>query len=134
MVDVPNSCPNSKDIAVPIFGALNVKTPNVGPNTTTLDFSYAYATSTTMPEAMEQNIEQTMSLVLINQQNVPVVEPLQDVRIEGSQVDFSVGFPYQEYELNGLTIAAVVHGSGPFANASDVAMSTVFGPALIEIN
>lgn len=36
--------------------------------------------------------------------------------------------------MNGLTIAVLVRGSGPFSSADAVANSTVFGPAIIEIN
>ena len=73
-------------------------------------------------------------LVYTNQQNVPVVMPLQNVQSSGSAVTFSVDFPYEKYELNGLTIAAITSSAGPFANATEVASATVFGPGLIEID
>ena len=47
---------------------------------------------------------------------------------------FSANFPYDQFVMNGLTLANEVHGAGPFSSASAVANSTVYGPALIEIN
>jgi hypothetical protein len=35
--------------------------------------------------------------------------------------------------MNGLTIAAVTNGAGPFATADAVAQASIFGPGLIEI-
>jgi len=36
--------------------------------------------------------------------------------------------------LNGLTIAALTNSAGPFGSVDDVALATVAGPGLIEIN
>lgn len=47
---------------------------------------------------------------------------------------FSVDFPYGQLVMNGLTLANVVHGAGPFTLATAIANSTVYGLALIEIN
>jgi hypothetical protein len=72
--------------------------------------------------------------VYINQQNLPVVVPIQNAHTSGNEATFQAKFPYAENEMNGLTIAVVTQGSGPFASVDAVANATVFGPAIIEIN
>jgi hypothetical protein len=76
----------------------------------------------------------SLSLVLINQQNTPIVEPLKNVQVKGSVVSFTASFPFEENLLNSLTIAAVTIGKGPFASANDVANASLFAPGLIEVN
>ena len=127
---VPGSCPAGEvqGVALPIFGALNVLTSPVPAATTTIDFSFTVTDGKTAPPAGGA------SLVYINQQNVPVVETLQNVQDNNGVVTFSANFPYDQFEMNGLTLAAVVLGSGPFASAEAVAKATIFGPGLIEIN
>lgn len=66
------------------------------------------------------------SLVFMNQQNLPVVKPLTN--------DCQAEFPYDQFEMNGLTLAAVTPSAGPFANPDAVAAAALFGPALIEVN
>jgi hypothetical protein len=75
-----------------------------------------------------------LSVVYINQQNAPIVETLQNIHTQGDDVTFSANFPYRKNEMNGLTIAVLTSGSGPFTSADAVANATVFGPAIIEIN
>jgi len=70
----------------------------------------------------------------INQQNVPVSVPLQKPVLSGTVLNFEASFPGQTHFLNGLTIAAVTLGNGPFATPDDVAKATLFGPGLIDIN
>ena len=70
----------------------------------------------------------------INQQNLPIVEAISSPKAANGMVSFSASFPGATNEMNGLTIASVVKGSGPFSSADDVAKAAVFGPGLIEIN
>jgi hypothetical protein len=72
-------------------------------------------------------------LQLINQQNTPIGEPLQNVKVDGSVVSFQANFPFTENLLNDLTLAAITIGTN-FTSAEAVANSTLFGPALIEVN
>jgi hypothetical protein len=43
-------------------------------------------------------------------------------------------FPYTENLMNGLTITALVNGTGPFSGVDQVASATVAGPGLVSIN
>lgn len=128
---VPGSCPNSKIISLPIFAPLNVLTSaDVAIDTQKIQFM-ANAETTSWPSG-DSN---TLSVVYINQQNSPVVQKLENVKVEGTTVTFEAAFPFSEGTFgNGLTIAAVTKTSGPFASANDVAKDTLFGPGLIEIN
>lgn len=120
---VPGSC--TTQIAVPIFKPLVLQNTDIQATDQQLQFSYSTS-----------GVSNTngLSLVYINQQNLPIVQRLQNVHTSGSEVTFSANFPYQENLMNGLTIAVLARGSGPFPSADAVANATVFGPAIIEIN
>ena len=75
-----------------------------------------------------------LNLVYINQQNVPVVEKLQNPASSNGMTTFEALFPYDQFEMNGLTIAVLTNSAGPFADVDAVAAATVAGPALIEVN
>ncbi|KIW14505.1 hypothetical protein PV08_07289 [Exophiala spinifera] len=125
---VPGSCPNANTIALPIFGALTLETPKVQAQDQQLQFSFQ-ATGQYSQYASGQGL----SLVYINQQNVPVVLPIQGAQNNGGTVTFSANFPFSENLMFGLTIAAVTSNAGPFADVDAVAKATLFGPALIEV-
>jgi hypothetical protein len=126
---VPGSCPNSNTIDLPIFGVLNLLTSEVKPQDQSLQFSFSASGKYTQYTSTEG-----LSLVLINQQNVPVVEPITQAQVgKDGTVTFSANFPFNENKMHGLTIAVVAQGSS-FATIDDVAKATVFGPALIEVD
>ena len=136
---VPGSCPNVDQIKLNIFGSLSLLTNKVLPQDQNLQFSIdldslknAKLNSTV---SIGPDYDWTkISLVYISGQNTPIVEPLQNPQVAGNIVTFEVAFPYTANFLNGLTIAAVTLGSGPFASAQAVADATVFAPAFIEVN
>lgn len=122
---VPGTCGNLDAIKLPIFGALNVNTQNIQPQDQ--DLSFSFKCDGTSYDANDLHV------VYINQQNVPVVEPLKNVQTKDGEVSFQAAFPFEENLMFGLTIAAVTNSAGPFANADEVAAATLFGPGLIEI-
>lgn len=128
---VPGSCPNSDLINLPIFAPLNVLTsPDVAIDTQKIQF-VVNAETTNWPTGDST----TLSLVYINQQNTPVVQKIENIKVDGTTVTFEAAFPFNEGTFgNGLTIAAVTKTNGPFTSANDVAKETLFGPGLIEIN
>lgn len=75
-----------------------------------------------------------MRLTYLNGQNQPIVKGFENVKMEGDKVFFEAPFPYDDFLMNGLTIAAVTMGADEFADADKVAEATVFGPGLIEID
>lgn len=122
---VPGTCGNLDDIKIPILRPLTVVTP---PAASDSDVTYSYPVdpSITDPSGLR--------LVLINQQNAPIVQELQNIKLEGNTVTFTSPFPYTNATLNGLTIAAVTNGKTSFASPDEVAAAAVWGPALIEVN
>ncbi|KAF2247189.1 late sexual development protein [Trematosphaeria pertusa] len=124
---VPGSCPNINTIPLKTFKPLAVVSQNIQPATQNIKFSFAKADAGTEDWA-------SLSVVYINQQNVPIVKSLQNPNVEGDMVVFEAQFPFDEFLMHGLTIAAVTKGSGPFASADAVAEAAIFGPGLIEID
>jgi hypothetical protein len=115
---VPGSCPNANLINLPIFEPLHLLTRGIQPKDQDLEFSIKSTT-------------RGLSLVYLNQQNLPVVQAINISHSNNGQSTFSVPFPVTAHGLHGLTVAAVTNSSGPFAGANDVVDHTLFGPALI---
>jgi len=136
---VPGSCPNQNLINLKIYGNLNLLTKTIEPKDQNLQFSFDVKS---LANAKLNNTSiytstydwTKASLVYINQQNTPVVEAAQNVKVDGTIVTFEAAFPYSASLLNGLTIAAVTSSNGPFANAQAVADAAIFAPAFIEVN
>ena len=123
MVIVPGSCPNAHIIDLPIFGPLTVETADIKPHNQNIEFSFTNNGTDTS----------SISLVYVNQQNLPIVEKPKNIKEEGGRVTFEAFLPFEEFIMNGLTIAVVTNSEGPFASADEVAEATLFGPGLIEI-
>ncbi|KAF2443109.1 late sexual development protein [Karstenula rhodostoma CBS 690.94] len=123
---VPGSCPNIEDIPLTTFKPLKVLTQNIQPKDQELEFSI---------DISDVDIDvNSLSLVLINAQNAPIVKTLENIETKNGVVTFRAEFPFEKFLLHGLTIAAVTHSAESFANADDVAKQTVFAPGLIEVN
>lgn len=124
---VPGSCPNIHTIPLKTFKGLTIKTKKVQPKTQHLKFAFS------KKDAGMFQIEH-LRVVYLNGQSVPVVKPLMDVQTKGDSVTFSAEFPYDEFVMDGLTIAAVTSGADSFDGPDAVAQKTLFGPGLIELN
>ncbi|KAI2480280.1 Late sexual development protein [Pyrenophora tritici-repentis] len=124
---VEGSCPNIDTIPLKRFKPLAVETKDIKPETQKLKFSFS------MEHAGMFEVAQ-LKLVLINGQNMPVVRGLEDVKMVDNRVVFEGEFPFDEFVMDGLTIAAITMGKDTFANANEVAQQTVFGPGIIEVN
>lgn len=122
---VPGSCPNINLINLKTFAPLAVVNQ---PGAATTQVKYTF----TAPQGF--NTKAPLSIVYLNQQNLPLVEPLQVLSVSGQTITGQALFPYDANEMNGLTIAAVSTSAGPFANADAVVASTIAGPGLIEVN
>lgn len=121
---VPGSCPNINTIPLKTFEPLNIIKPPTA-RTSTIKVSFADDRHTNAS---------TPWMTYINQQNLPIVEPLRVVSKEDDELVAEALFPYDAHEMNGLTIAAVTTTDGPFPNAFSVAKVTLAGPGLIIIN
>lgn len=124
---VKGSCPAVDNVlfdAISILEPLTVDTQKIQLKDQTLTFSVE-SNSTDFSE---------YSIVFINQQNLPVVEAITNVKSSDGTITFDAELPAAEFIMDGLTIAAVTKSAGPFASVPDVATDSVFGPGLIEIN
>lgn len=123
MFIVPGSCPQPlSNINLTTFGPLTVVT-TPAPKNMTLEFSVPGKVS---PDAN--------SVVYLSGQNVPVTVPISAVKQVAGTYHFEASFPFQSGFANGLTIAALVKGTGQtFASNDAVAADTVYGPGLIEV-
>lgn len=122
---VPGSCPNIATIDIPTLQPLTVTTAAPKAVNQTLSFEVAGTASMS-----------GMYVAYISGQNIAVVEPITNVKTVHNTTTFSALFPFQDGSAlfsNGLTIAAVTKGDGPFDNATAMADAAVYGPGLIEI-
>jgi len=123
---VPGSCPNINTVkGLKTFEPLKVVCE---PGTKDGKIQLSYVTTSSTP-AVED-----LQLVLINQQNVPVVGNLTTLKTEGNTVTVESDWPYTKYLLNGLTISAITPKKIDTSSAQAVANSTLFGPGLIVVS
>lgn len=141
---VQGTCPNANQIDLPIFGTLKVLTTQIVPQQDqTLTFQIDLSTLTCekveqlaeLPTAQNaKNYDWTpLSLVYINQQNLPITAQIEAVKVSGDIVTFQADFPASGDNLNNLVLAAVAVGD-KFDNVTAVAKATLFGPGLIDAN
>lgn len=129
---IPDSCPNLYTIPLMSFRPLTVLSIDLKPETQNIKFSFSKKDS---PVADLHDNYDSLSVVYLNQQNTPVIKGLQNIKVNGDEVCFEAAFPFDEFEMNGLTIAAVTKTPDePFKSANDVSLNTLFGPGIIEIN
>ncbi|KAK5806307.1 hypothetical protein VI817_000565 [Penicillium citrinum] len=119
----PGSCPNINEIPLRTFEALDILT-TPSPKSQNVTFSFQdWANETSK-----------LWMTYINQQNLPIVEHLDVISHNGNTIVASALFPYDDHELNGLTISAVTKKEGPFGDANEVSKWTLAGPGLIIVN
>ncbi|USP80341.1 late sexual development protein [Curvularia clavata] len=123
---IEGSCPSIGSIPLKTFKPLTVETKDIHPKTQNLTFSFS------MKDAGMFELDQ-LRLVFLNGQNVPLVKKPQNVEMLNERVAFQAEFPFEEFVMQGLTIAAVTMGADHFAGADDVAKQTIFGPGIIEM-
>ncbi|KAG0157700.1 hypothetical protein PDIDSM_4885 [Penicillium digitatum] len=122
---VPGTCPNIGSISLKTFATLNVSTAPTTAGTRNIKVSF---------DAHDWIDQETLWLTFINQQNLPIVGPLRIISKDTKTIVAEALFPYEAYQLNGLTIAAVTTTKGPFTNAYSVANATLAGPGIFIIN
>ncbi|KAL9090891.1 MAG: hypothetical protein Q9165_005099 [Trypethelium subeluteriae] len=134
---VPNSC-DHKNITLlnsefQAFIPLKVETSPIPATNQTLEFSIPLTTPGA-EQYRQANVINNLKMIYINQQNAPVkIDINNDAQVVGDKVTFSAYFPFEGYDMNGLTIAAVAP-DGVYNTADDVAKRALIAPGLIEIN
>ncbi|KAJ5489209.1 hypothetical protein N7539_004099 [Penicillium diatomitis] len=121
---VPGTCPDLNEIPLHTFEPLKIL-DMPGPRSQNISIEFRD------PDDEARN---PLWVTYINQQNVPVVQPLWVVSKKDKIVEAKVLFPFEEHDLKGLTIASVTKSAGPFGDASQVANHTLAGPGLITVD
>ncbi|KUJ17266.1 uncharacterized protein LY89DRAFT_696771 [Mollisia scopiformis] len=140
---VPGTCPNVTttgtvgpfDIDLPVFDTLTVVTQNIQPKSQTLSFTFDLPAGGAKPEWKSDY--SGLELVLINQQNAPVIESLTNVQLSSNlkTITFDALFPFNGTTFgNGLTLAVITPAGETFTDIDSIANVTIFGPGLIEVN
>jgi hypothetical protein len=124
---IEGSCPNIGTIPLKTFKPLNVETKTIPAENQNIKFSF------NMKDAGMYDTND-MRLTYLNGQNQPIVKNFENVKMEGDKVYFEANFPYDDFLMNGLTIAAVTMGADEFDSADKMAEAAVFGPGLIEVD
>ncbi|KAK4692825.1 hypothetical protein P7C71_g4455, partial [Lecanoromycetidae sp. Uapishka_2] len=123
---IPGSCSTPlSSINLTTFGPLNVITTGIEAKNSTIEFAVP---GTVAPDTNE--------IVYLSGQNLPVAVPISPVTSIAGLSHFTAEFPFEATArfANGLTIAALVKGTGSsFASADEVAEATLYGPGLIEV-
>jgi hypothetical protein len=139
-VIVPDTCPDIARINAisPTFLTLQITSPPPGQSDTVLTFAIPFSSNDSLSSVSADALKAGFSIVYVNQQNLPILEVIQNATVTKKNdgfgtFTFQANFPYTANLMNGLTITALVNGTGPFASVDDVAMATVAGPGLISI-
>ncbi|KAJ4333954.1 hypothetical protein N0V87_007213 [Didymella glomerata] len=124
---IEGSCPNIGTIPLKTFKPLSVETKTIPAENQNIKFSF---------NKRDAGMYDTkdMRLTYLNGQNQPIVKNFENVKMEGDKVYFEANFPYDDFLMNGLTIAAVTMGADEFDSADKMAEAAVFGPGLIEVD
>jgi len=129
---VEGSCPNFTDVGIPLLNTLNVLTETILPAAQLLDFSIPLTAST--PNYDWYNMNLSLQLVLLNQQNKPIIEVFKNINVTPTEVTFSAFFPWDGSMLNtGFTIAAITPIINNFTDIDSVSNAAIWGPGLIEV-
>lgn len=125
-VTVPGTCPNKDTIPLMTYAPLNVLTLP-GPKTTKIKVSFK-------PGELDDEFSgKDVWMTYINQQNLPIVVPLEILKSIDDEIIAEALFPYDENLMNGFTLAAVTKSPGPFNSAEEVAKATIAAPGLIIV-
>lgn len=122
---VPDSCPVPlSEIKLSTFGRLDI-----------VGGGKAQARDMTLEYEVPGHVDcEHNAVVYLSGALLPVTVRVEEARSADGVTRFKAQFPFEQKGFSrGLTIAAVVNGTGDFATNDAVAAATVFGPALFEI-
>ena len=123
---ITGSCPNIGTIPLKTFRPLTVLSSDVSNSTQSIEFSFSKDSRDSF------NISE-FRLVYMNGQSNPIVKNMDNVQSSGDKISFEAAFPFEEYQMFGLTIAVVTRTANNLENITAVSNSTMFGPGIIQI-
>ncbi|KAK4183515.1 late sexual development protein [Podospora australis] len=128
---VPNSCPFSlEQIPLPIFPVLQT---HVGAG-----IGYGLEVEAknqviTFYATLSQQYTGDLWVTYLSGLLLPISKKAQNVRWEGAKVTVDAEFPFEEYLMYGLTVAALTTKEG-FGSAGEVVAATLAAPGLIQVD
>jgi hypothetical protein len=133
---VPGSCPFPLErIGLPIFKPLSVLSGSAGADVEPRDQVLTFRVDLGGVEPAKKYVGgkgDGLFATYLTGQQLPVSEPVQNVRWEGSTVTFDAFFPYADNLMDGLSIAALTTAKG-FAGPDELPAATLAAPALIQV-
>lgn len=133
---VPGSCPFPlSNIDIPIFKPLSVVSGNAGADIDARDQHLTFSADLTGVPAAANYVGGRGSglfITYLTGQQLPISEPVQNVRWKGSQITFESFFPYTDNAMDGLSIAALT-SSNNFTGPDDLPAATLAAPGLIQV-
>lgn len=139
------SCPfDLAEIALPILAPLTVLSGDGGANVTATDQTLQFSADLSSCGAGEGGRQhkadgyvggrgEGLFITYLTGQNLPVSEPVSNVRWEGKTATFEAFFPFEANVMDGLSIAALTTSSN-FSSADAVVNATLAAPGLIQVN
>jgi hypothetical protein len=145
-VTVPGSCPDEAEIDLPVFQPLSAADPSA--KTQDLEFTFSLKPTRQVPSKQNsfqiqplshtKNFAQKygknwrkLSVSYLNGQDAPISTPVKHLKIHGETVTVTAEFPFDEFKMFGLSIAALTVGD-KFADSDAMVKATLFAPALLE--
>lgn len=132
------SCPfDLSEIDLPILAPLTVISGNGGANVSaenqTLQFSADLSDCDGSASHYIGSEGEGLFITYLTGLNLPVSEPVSNVKWEGSMGTFEAFFPFEANVMDGLSIAALTTSSN-FSSADAVVNATLAAPGLIQVN
>lgn len=130
------SCPfNVSDIPISTFPLLHVVSGDGGVDVQGFDQNLAFTTDLTGVVADVEAYASGSGLYVtyLTGQDLPITEPITNASWSGNWLTFNAFFPFTEYVMDGLSIAALTT-SPNFTSLDDVPGSTLAAPGLVQVN
>ena len=133
------SCPfDLGQIPIPRLPTIKVLSGNgggdVSPQDQTLTFSADLAgVAAAKPYYGSPAAASALFITYLTGQNLPVSVPISSVAWSGDVITFQANFPFEEFTMSGLTVAALTTASN-YTGPDAIAASTLAAPALIQVN
>ncbi|KAK3331524.1 hypothetical protein B0H66DRAFT_573156 [Apodospora peruviana] len=134
---VPGSCPfDVKTIGLPIFPPLQVLTANGGADIETRNQYLTFKADLTGIEAAKKfygGDGKGLFVTYFSGQLLPFSVPVQNVKWAGEVVTFDALLPYEENDMDGLSVASLTTAD-KFAAPGEVVGATLAAPGLVQVD
>ncbi|EPE10819.1 late sexual development protein [Ophiostoma piceae UAMH 11346] len=133
------SCPfDLNQIPIPRLPTIKVLSGNSGSDVQPQDQTLTFSVDLTGVEAAKPyygspEAANALFITYLTGQNLPVSKPINSIAWSGEVMTFQADFPFEEFTMSGLTVAALTTANN-YTGPDDIAASTLAAPALIQVN